>query len=90
MVRTLNNQAQRIAELEEQLRKWQTEYARAYVNRQNDLIAENVDLKEQLKNAIVPKFKVGQEVWVVFHHQVLTLLFIILSMIAKLVNGYMV
>ena len=34
MVRTLNNQAQRIAELE-----------------------------EQLKNAIVPKFKIGQEVY---------------------------
>ena len=28
-----------------------------------DLEEENAKLKEQLKNAIVPKFQVGQEVW---------------------------
>ena len=56
---------QRIADLEEQLGKWQTEYAVAYVNRQNALIAENVELKEQLKNAIVPKFKIGDKCWAI-------------------------
>lgn len=29
----------------------------------NQLDQENQELKKQLKNAIVPKFKIGQEVW---------------------------
>ena len=37
-----------LAEKDVELNKWSTEYARAYVNRQNDLIAENVKLKQQL------------------------------------------
>lgn len=38
----------KLAEKDVELNKWSTEYARAYVNRQNDLIAENVKLKQQL------------------------------------------
>ena len=37
-------------------------YTEQYVNKLNQRIAE---LEKQLKNAIVPKFKVGQEVWFV-------------------------
>ena len=46
---------QQIAELEHQLaekdaelEKWSTQYAKAYVNRQNALIAEKVELQHQL------------------------------------------
>ena len=38
----------KLAESEAELEKWSTQYARAYVNRQNDLIAENQELKQQL------------------------------------------
>ena len=41
----------KLAEREKELNKWSTEYARAYVNRQNDLIAENQQLKQQLADA---------------------------------------
>ena len=37
-----------------------------WLNQQDQLIAE---LEEQLKNAIVPKFKIGQEVWSIFESQ---------------------
>ena len=61
-VKLLNNQQSQISDLEAklaekdaELEKWSTQYARAYVNRQNDLIAE----KEQLKQQLAEK---GQEV----------------------------
>ena len=38
----------KLAEKDSELDKWSTVYARAYVNRQNALIAEKVELKEQL------------------------------------------
>lgn len=38
----------------------ETYYTKEYVDKQADRIAE---LEEQLKNAIVPKFEIGQEVW---------------------------
>ena len=44
----LQNLEAKLAEKDVELNKWSTEYARAYVNRQNDLIAENVKLKQQL------------------------------------------
>ena len=37
-------------ELKEEIFKWQTQYASAYVNRQNALIAEKVELQQQLKD----------------------------------------
>ncbi len=56
IVNLLNQRDQRIAELEAkltekdaELEKWSTQYARAYVNRQNDLIAKNNQLKQQLE-----------------------------------------
>ena len=37
-----------LAEKDAELKKWSTQYARAYVNRQNALIAEKVELQHQL------------------------------------------
>ena len=52
----LEEKDQRIADLEAkltekdaELEKWSTQYARAYVNRQNCLIAEKVELQKQLE-----------------------------------------
>ena len=39
----------KLAEKDAELEKWSTQYARAYVNRQNDLIAKNNQLKQQLE-----------------------------------------
>ena len=39
----------KLAEKDAELEKWSTQYARAYVVRQNDLIAENQQLKQQLE-----------------------------------------
>ena len=38
----------KLTEKDAELEKWSTQYARAYVNRQNDLIAKNNQLKQQL------------------------------------------
>ena len=38
----------KLAEKDAELKKWSTQYARAYVNRQNCLIAEKVELQKQL------------------------------------------
>ena len=46
--RQISDLEAKLAEKDVELNKWSTEYARAYVNRQNDLIAENVELKQQL------------------------------------------
>lgn len=40
----------KLAEKDAELEKWSTQYARAYVNRQNDLIAKNNQLKQQLED----------------------------------------
>lgn len=53
----LNAKDQQLAELKaenerlkEEIFKWQTQYASAYVHRQNALIAEKVELQQQLKD----------------------------------------
>ena len=38
----------KLAEKDAELEKWSTQYAKAYVNRQNALIAEKVELQHQL------------------------------------------
>lgn len=38
-----------LVEKDKEIEKWSTQYARAYVNRQNDLIAKNNQLKQQLE-----------------------------------------
>ena len=48
----------KLAEKDAELEKWSTQYARAYVNRQNDLIAKNNQLKHQLHD--LPKKIVGE------------------------------
>lgn len=48
----------KLAEKDAELEKWSTQYARAYVNRQNDLIAKNNQLKQQLHD--LPKKIVGE------------------------------
>lgn len=58
---TLNQQDQRIAELEEQLKNLKEKYV-SIIN--ENVIAFN-KLEKELENAIVPKFKIGQEVWFV-------------------------
>ena len=59
VTKLLNQQDQRIAELEEQLKNLKGKYV--------SMINENVTafdkLEEEFSNVIVPKFKVGQEVW---------------------------
>ena len=40
---------QQLAEKDAELEKWSTQYAKAYVNRQNALIAEKVELQHQLE-----------------------------------------
>ena len=39
----------KLAEKDAELKKWSTQYARAYINRQNALIAEKVELQHQLE-----------------------------------------
>ncbi len=47
--KTLAEKDAELAEKDAGLWKWSTQYARAYVNRQNDLIAEKEQLKQQLE-----------------------------------------
>lgn len=57
MAEEYNKLAKQLAELKaeneklkEEIFKWQTQYASAYVHRQNALIAEKVELQQQLKD----------------------------------------
>lgn len=59
----LNQQNQRIEELEGQF-AYECECNKQFMECQK----ENEELKQQLKNAIVPKFKIGQEVWCVYEY----------------------
>lgn len=53
-----------IAELEEQLNNSEQACLICHKDQENELLKKYIaELEEQLKNAIVPKFKVGQEVY---------------------------
>ena len=58
----MKKQQQRIAELEKELKLCQKLHNELFLAYEK-LKDKNEGLEEQLKNAIVPKFKVGQEVW---------------------------
>ena len=80
MERLLNQQDQEIQELKKQHllteKEWQDYCAyktiepqiKGCLDRERELEKKLAELEEQLKNAIVPKFKIGQEVWWVNEH----------------------
>jgi hypothetical protein len=57
-----------IPSLEQMLKLWSKKDLWNRIQEKNKRIAE---LEEQLKNAIVPKFKIGQEVYVVRNNKIL-------------------
>ncbi|MBP3708339.1 MAG: hypothetical protein J6J36_07085 [Clostridia bacterium] len=64
LLKTIYNQDQRIAELEAKLVK-SNENVKLLAETRVAMCDTIKDLEEKLKNAIVPKFKVGQEVYAV-------------------------
>lgn len=64
-IHLLNQQDQRISELEEQVQNLE-ELNVKFIEIGNEYAEKNKRLEEQLKNAIVPKFKIGQEVFIIF------------------------